>query len=298
MASPDLLTAVRESLPFSDQVTGVEPVPVSERVTRLLLSLADGTQFPCVVKTASTRELLLYEQILTPEETGAPQFIGGYRWPDEETCYLFLECLPEQFLDPESSTDVVSAYRFLGELHRYWAARPQPDLPAGSPWEITPADIESALESFPRLASHAAEVAEAFGKGPRTLIHGDYYRWNVLVDDELVRVLDWEHATFSHPLWDVVLLTPDRSHRESQLGGAMAELALRVYHGHGPFADMPFPEFDKLHRMARIALSARRALAHKARMAESPHGPAEVIRVHLRHEQELMEAMGKRLQWW
>ncbi|WP_051791055.1 phosphotransferase family protein [Amycolatopsis jejuensis] len=90
---------------------------------------------------------------------------------------------------PGRSTDVLQ--RHLRRWHDRWAARPHRVLP----------EVDRIAAELRRRLPEGSEV---------TFVHGDYRIGNVIVDREAARpvraVLDWELATFGHPLTDLAHL--------------------------------------------------------------------------------------------
>lgn len=310
---PDLAEAIAQALPFGRDMVALTRLPLSPRVERLRLALRDGTVRECIVRRTDRRELALYRQVLTPAETGAPALLGsllpvpgGTGAPESllpepggtgGDAWLFLELLPEHFLDPADTDHVKAAYHHLGRLHRRFAGRPLPDGLSGGPWALGPADVATVLDAFPGPARHAAEAAKLLAGPPATLVQGDYHRWNIVLADGLVRVLDWEHAAYSHPVWDLVMLEPEGPSTATMPSGAMAETALRTYHAEGPLAHLDWAAFLRLQQTARLFVAARHALAYRARAATAPPGPAAVIEAHARRAEQQVAALAARLGW-
>lgn len=297
--SADRLEAARQALPFGAAVTAVAATPVAERVERLTLRLRDGAERLCILKRTGPWELKLYQSVLTPAETGAPALLGAVRKAGPQGCWLFLEPLNEAFVDFAQPDQVALAYRHLAALHRRFAGAPLPAVDNGdSPWEISRTEIQAILRTFPRTAPHATEAAQQLTQGPRTLVQGDFHRWNLLLQHGAIRVVDWEHAAPAHPVWDLVMLAPEEPALEVAPRGALAETALRTYHEQGLLAGLPWPDFLRLQLMARLFVAARWALRHRQRAERAAPGEAaDLIATYASAETARVEALADRLSW-
>jgi|GEM_PF-6381043 len=283
---PGMLEAARRVL---RSVTHLEARPTSSATWLLRLLRADGTAEICVAKWASPLEARLYTGgAVTQSEAGAPSLRGAWgRW-------LFLEQLPEHFPDATDAQQVTAVYHHLGRLHAFFAGRALPDLPGS--W--TTEQVRTLLGAFPRVAPHAEQITHSLGDGPRTLIHGDYHRWNLILQGDRVRVLDWEHAAMAHPIFDLTLLAPDEPGWDGVPRASMADAALAAYHAAGPLAHLPWGRFLELHTKTRLVIAARQALAHKARLERDPGGPpADLIRSYFEAELERVHRLTAALGW-
>lgn len=246
----ELIECLHEALGLAPM--RIQRFPFGDRVERLRLHLPDGRTLECVVKYGPERELALYRDVLDPNMTGAPRLLGAC----SARPWFFLEYLPETFPDLSDPGQVDLAFRHLGAVHRGFAGR-RPVSAAGRPWPVARDEAIGALGNW----GPAAQAL--FQAGPRTLVHGDYHRWNLVVHGGRVRVLDWEGAHWAHPVWDLALLTPDEPGTDTQPGGAMAEYALRTYHAHGLLSDLPWTELLRLHTLARLFVATHWLLYHE-----------------------------------
>lgn len=238
----------------------------SGRVRHLLVTGGDGVARPCVLRRAPRRELALYESVLAPGATGAPALLGALALGAADEAWLLLEALPERFPDFGDPVQVAACYCHLAAIHTHGRAAP----PEG-PWAIAAHEIRETLEALPDVAHLAARAAEQL-TGEPTLVHGDYHRWNLLLVDGQIRVLDWEHASFAPPIWDLVLLAPEEPGWDGAPRGALATHALQTYHEAGPYARLPWDPFLHRQTLARLFVAARWHLTHRARAAALPSG--------------------------
>lgn len=255
------------------------------RVRHLLITRGDGVARPCVLRRAPQQELALYRSVVTPEATGAPALLGWTQESPASDVYLLLEALPEQFPDFSSPADVTACYRHLAAIHINVAR----DL---SPWAIYQAEVARVFGAFPE-SSHFARHAPLLQEGAPALIHGDYHRWNLLLQDHAsIRVLDWEHAGLANPIWDLVLLAPEEPGWDGVPRGAMASHALQTYHEAGPFARLAYSDFIFRQRLARLFVAARWTLTHQAKAAvQPPGGPRDQILAYMGAERDRVKSL-------
>lgn len=70
-------------------------------------------------------------------------------------------------------------------------------------WDVVSGRLPRHMASPPLIADLAAEAALLL---PITLTHNDLHAQNVLVDEDRVTFVDWQNATFGHPMLDVANL--------------------------------------------------------------------------------------------
>jgi len=262
-----VLDLIRQMLPAA---VSVELQHGTGRVRHLLVTTEDGGARPCVLRRAPLREWKLCQSYLNPAATGAPTLLGAAPADRPEEAWLLLEALPELFPDFSDADQVAACYRHLAQLHLRHIGD---DHTAEGPWALSTQEIEAALERFPET-THLTHQARLLTDGPATLVQGDYHRWNILLVENRVRVLDWEHASFAPPIWDLALLAPEEPGWDGAPRGAMALHALVTYHEAGPLARLPFHRFLYLQTLARIAIAARWAHIHATKAGTLPPGGA------------------------
>lgn len=239
-------------------------VPLGPRVERVL-----GPSGRFVLKRGVEHELALYRRVATPVATGAPALLGAVRWPDGSV-WLALEDLLEVHPDLRDSAQVAQVYEHLGLVHRRLRGVDGPAAPGA----VGTADLRRELD----LAGiHWPVSARSGGDPERTLLHGDYHRGNLVLQDGRVRVLDWEHSGVGHPVWDLLLLAPEEDGWDGAPRGARAVEALQAYHRAGPLAHLPWPDFLAMQQAARLCASLRRAAMHRRRAAAAPPGPLAAV---------------------
>jgi hypothetical protein len=182
------------------------------------------------------------------------------------------------------------------ELYRSGTLDAKTGAPACLGWTEEYVLLEALPEHFPnfsvvddviRAYTHLAALHQHFRHGAVTLIHGDYHRWNLVLDETGVRVLDWEHARWGRPIWDLVLLAPEEPGWDGVPRGRLAEVALRTYHAAGPLAGLSWSLFLRLQMQARLIVAARWARVHQAKAdAMAPGAPREQIEAYAALERE------------
>jgi hypothetical protein len=171
------------------------------------------------------REIKTYQEILAPNRLGTAHFYGAVVRPDEDRYWLFLEKVSGlRLCQVRDYSAWLRAARWLAYLHcrfagesdtlnrsvpllgydaafyRLWLERVETFQSVGlrqSVWEPLVVNYERAIERLIRL--------------PSTLIHGEFYASNILVQEtrEGCRIcpVDWETAAVGPGLIDLAALT-------------------------------------------------------------------------------------------
>jgi hypothetical protein len=213
----------------------------SFRLEELDVTLGDGRQLELMFKDVGhlepevsaakpgflydgLREIEVYRDVLEPAHLGTPRFFGA----DVDRGWLFIERIRgvELFQVGERATWEFVA-RWLAKAHAHFAsvtARASRALRHDREYvELWPkraleharerGDDESA-EAVARVERGYSEVSARLLAQPRTLIHGEFYASNVLVDaftePSRVAPVDWEQAAIGPALLDVAALTAGR----------------------------------------------------------------------------------------
>jgi Phosphotransferase enzyme family len=170
------------------------------------------------------REILTYQEILSRYHLGTAHFYGAVVRPDEDLYWLFLEKVPGTRLTQVGNDPAwLQAARWLAQLHsrfscesetlnrsvpllhydaafyRLWlqrAERFQSTKLGGAVWES--------------LADTYGRAIERLIQFPSTLIHGEFYGSNILVEETRdgcrIRPVDWEMAAVGPGLIDLAAL--------------------------------------------------------------------------------------------
>ncbi len=171
------------------------------------------------------REAAVYASLLAPAPLGAPAYFGALLEPGAGRHWLFLEWVEGRELYQVGDLALwAEAARWLGELHAGFQARAD-DETAGVPlldydesyyrgWLARAQRFAEADRERARALSWLGERYDAVVEGllslPRTVLHGEFYASNVLVDGAAgscrVAPVDWELAARGPGLVDLAAL--------------------------------------------------------------------------------------------
>jgi len=159
------------------------------------------------------REIDAYRHVLAPAAIDAPLCHGSISDPGGGRFWLFLEHVDGELLWRIGDLEVwEGAARWLADLH-------DRRLPAGkagllrydAEWFRTwlPRAMETPSgTSLGRLAANWEGVVQRLSEWPASLVHGEFYPSNVLVQGaDRVRPVDWEMAGVGPGLLDLAALT-------------------------------------------------------------------------------------------
>ncbi len=171
------------------------------------------------------REIKTYQEILAPNRLGTAQFYGAVVSPDDDRYWLLLEKIPGLRLgQARDYSDWLEAARWLARLHSRFAGesdslnRSAPLLRYDSAYYRVWFDRVETFQSvgLPRavwepLAGSYDRAIERLIRLPSTLLHGEFYPSNILVQEtregNRIRPVDWETAAVGPGLVDLAALT-------------------------------------------------------------------------------------------
>jgi Ser/Thr protein kinase RdoA (MazF antagonist) len=184
----------------------------------LLLTLEDGAELPVVIKRlrpgvkprGNEREVAIYRRILAGARFGAPALHASVCDDARRRYVLVLEDVGENTLAHADLEDWLAAVRLLGTMHGSYQGRGRELRALGCLGEhdaahyrriseaaranLAPA-APSELDRFDRLMARARPRLESLARWPGTLVHGDLYADNVMLQPGgRVRLIDWEEA--------------------------------------------------------------------------------------------------------
>jgi hypothetical protein len=245
--------------------------------------LEDGTALPLMFKDLSPhalpdsvrrakpefvfnplREIAVYGSILDCQRFGTACCYGAVVEPEIERYWLFLEKVPglelyqlgdlaawqqaarwiatlhARFLGRlESLTCTSHLLRYDGTFYRRWIERAR-QFQHAADGSVT----SGGQRELERLASRYDRVVERLLALPATLIHGEFYASNVLVQPTgqapRVCAVDWEMAAIGPGLIDLAALTAGQWSDEDRMAIALA------YHNEQAQADSSTVSFDEL----------------------------------------------------
>jgi hypothetical protein len=171
------------------------------------------------------REIETYRGILAQDRLGTPHFYGAVVRPDEDLYWLFLEKIPGVRLSLSGDDSVwLQAARWLAHLHSRFAGQSETLSRSVPLLRFDAAFYRLWLERVERFRSVGlgravwGSLAETYGRAierlirlPSTLIHGEFYASNVVVQEtregRRIRPVDWEMAAVGPGLIDLAALT-------------------------------------------------------------------------------------------
>lgn len=210
--------------PLADESSfPIERVEVVAGGERLSLVFKDSS--PCSVPAGGMkptpgrdprREIDAYRHVLGPAAIDAPRCHGSISDPDGGRFWLFLEHVEGELLWRIGDLAVwEGAARWLADLH----GRAVPADEAGllrydaewfSTWLPRAANTPAGA-ALVRLSARWGRVVDRLSEWPASLVHGEFYPSNVLVQqvggDVRVRPVDWETAGAGPGLLDLAALT-------------------------------------------------------------------------------------------
>jgi hypothetical protein len=199
---------------------------------------------------APLREIRMYERVLNSAEMGTPAFYGASCDVESDRYVLFLERVPSEKLCHTGEFAVwIKVARWLGVFHTWLSHRChalRDDLPLLEYDQAyyhrwlnralaivgrvnSPSSVRRDMEWIRATYTHAARELSHL---PRTIIHGEFYASNVLIqsidpDSEgpahcRVCPVDWEMAAFAPGLVDLAALVSGQWNVEQRELMAMA----------------------------------------------------------------------------
>ncbi len=212
----------------------------SHPITRLVATLADGSQLPVVFKRLQPhpdrdvgREVLVYERVLVPG-VEAPTLYASRRDETRGHYWLFLEDVGSLRLEWCDVEEWAHAFRWLARMHAAYAGRLAEleglgclDVHGSSYYRrlalaatrsLCDHHAVAAADRLERLCDRWLGAAAAFlSRQPRTLVHGDLSCHNVMVQRDKIRAVDWEWAGLGPAAWDVAKLLAGWGPRKGRL---------------------------------------------------------------------------------
>jgi hypothetical protein len=242
------------------------PYSTSFSLEELDVGLDDGTRLELICKNlgrsallhdarrvrpeflyAPLREIRMYEHALAPLDMGTAVYYGAYCDVTADRYLLFLERVPSEKLCHVGEFDVwTRAAHWLGGLHARFAPRAaelrdrvpllEYDEAHYHRWlNRAAANVARAVDGdavrcdVMRLAARYGELARTLARLPRTIIHGEFYPSNVLIQrspatpaNGRVCPVDWEMAALAPGLVDLAALVSGRWTAEQREAMAIA----------------------------------------------------------------------------
>jgi hypothetical protein len=259
-----IVEAIVDGLPPRHEVVAVRrqasEFATSARLWELEVTLTDGTHLDLVHKEGGRparlpgaprnvpafvydprREIHVYEQLLDGRQLGTPRLYASYVQPHAGRYWMFLEHVPgiqlrwasesaawhrvagwlaqaHATLQPSGRADTSRLLVHDRPYYRRWLRRAQ---------IFTDPTNRNRRKTLAWLAGHHEKVVETLAGIPRTIVHGEFYPSNILVDesssDGRVSVIDWEMAALGPAVTDLAALTG------GQLNSLDREALVRTY---------------------------------------------------------------------
>ncbi len=166
-------------------------------------------------------EVKVYRYVLQPSEASTPTFYGAYADREADSTWLVLEYVTRSIAVGKASPAAMrAAARWIGRfqnVHAAHASRSSPrfltiyDAAYYRGWARRTAKFAGRLHrQFPwlrPLCESWEEAAVALAAGQLTIIHGEYYPHNILLQRGQVRPVDWETAAIAAGEIDLATLT-------------------------------------------------------------------------------------------
>jgi thiamine kinase-like enzyme len=200
-------------------------------IERLDVRLDSGERLRLVFKRfqrrstakGSRREVLIYRRLLERRGFGAPTVHASIYDDVLGDYWLFLEDLGERTLEEGDRDEWLAAVRWLAEMHGTWWGRAAELRALGCLedhgsyyyWRIArtarrhlaQAGHPDTVRWFDGLMARFDSVVAHLMRQPRTLVHGDVFPHNVLLQPgPRIRPIDWESAAVGLGAWDLTRL--------------------------------------------------------------------------------------------
>jgi thiamine kinase-like enzyme len=217
------------------RIVSLQRQPLHSRSThpidRLNVELYDGEKLPVIFKRftgkneekGSRREVLIYQRLLAGERFGSPRLYASLYNENQNHYWLFLEDVGEWTLNKGDKDDWIEAVRWLADMHGQFLGKEEElksldclsrqdrnfflMLAGDARRNLEMAGNKSALDHFDNLMNDYEGLLEELVQIPRTLVHGDIFPNNIMVQDgHRIRPIDWEGAAIGPPALDLVRL--------------------------------------------------------------------------------------------
>jgi hypothetical protein len=155
------------------------------------------------------REIEVYRSLLDGARLGTARFHGALVDAERDCYWLAIEKVPGVELYQVGELERwQDAARWLARMHDRFAGRTLPNclLRYDEQFFVRWLERARAVSKLDDLA-HYGEVARRLASLPRTLLHGELYASNVLVEEDRVCAVDWELAAVGPGVVDLAALT-------------------------------------------------------------------------------------------
>lgn len=167
-------------------------------------------------------ETKVYGQLLGSLDISIANLCGSYRSPDGINTWLVLDYLDggirmTETIDPEA---MAKAARWMGQFHAFCSTRiSNPALSFLNSYSqeyyrgwvrrtqqlVRQAGVDTGW--LQAVCSRIDPVIEVLCESPLTIIHGEYYPKNILLQHGLIYPVDWESTAIGNGMIDLAMLT-------------------------------------------------------------------------------------------
>lgn len=172
------------------------------------------------------RELRVYQELLATADLGTPHYYGSLFDEHRERYWLMIELVEGTVVEEVDLRLGVPAVEWLARMQGWFLARPEQlagcDFLIRHDADFFRAKAEAACRDSAQLcpasSGQLADLVERYecvvdlmASAPRSLVHGGYIPWHVLVDTRIdpvrVSAVDWELAAVGSTLYDLAFFT-------------------------------------------------------------------------------------------
>ncbi len=172
------------------------------------------------------REVHVYRNLLADAGLGTAALVDVRQDPVTGQYWLLLEGLPGTIIEDANDRLGVEAVSWLGRMQGHFVSRAADLIDDGyliqhdygffrAPLEKGMLQVEylapDSSHQFRALAATYDAVAELLANQPRTLVHGGFIPWHIIVDTTVpqprISAVDWELAAAGSPLFDLAYFT-------------------------------------------------------------------------------------------
>lgn len=222
-------------------------------------------------------EASIYDYLFPDPELSTPRVYGTFQADDPARCLVLEFTAGHRVSSSPNPRDLIGACRDLALFH----ARGRRGLPQGhnvfdrahftriAGYRAMPNEIIGALQgAASQLEESMQMVIDILSETPRTIIHGELYPSDVIVNDSGPVVIDWESAGVGPGVIDLAVLT------QGSWGRDLVTECEETYWRHTGLAD---PEAAKRSLRAARVFAAVQLLIHLGR--KETDGTQEAIAV-------------------
>lgn len=159
----------------------------------------------------------VYRHLMASSGASVPRFLGMYDAPDSPWTWLVMEYLDRAVTSGEMKNGLVLAAHWLGSFHAAHERRASElcglhmyDAAYYAGWAERTMEFTRPyardLPWLPALCRRFQEKVPTLLERPTTMIHGEFYSKNILIQDDVVYPVDWEAAALASGELDLASL--------------------------------------------------------------------------------------------